>query len=33
MFLNDIGQPLILDPHKTYGPYEQVSTKIDLFQY
>ncbi|XP_030573754.1 uncharacterized protein LOC115771974 [Drosophila novamexicana] len=23
MFLNDIGQPLILDPHKTYGPYEQ----------
>ncbi|XP_034487875.1 uncharacterized protein LOC117792029 [Drosophila innubila] len=23
MFLNDIGQPLILDHRKTYGPYEQ----------
>ncbi|KAM8706172.1 hypothetical protein ACLKA7_010453 [Drosophila subpalustris] len=23
MFLNDIGQPLILDRHKTYGLYEQ----------
>lgn len=25
MFLNDIGQPLILNSKKTYGPYEQVS--------
>ncbi|XP_023172606.1 uncharacterized protein LOC111600632 isoform X4 [Drosophila hydei] len=23
MFLNDIGQPLILNSKKTYGPYEQ----------
>ncbi|KAH8311847.1 hypothetical protein KR044_008286 [Drosophila immigrans] len=23
MFLNDIGQPLILDPNKRYGPFEQ----------
>ncbi|KAH8406730.1 hypothetical protein KR222_008165, partial [Zaprionus bogoriensis] len=23
MFLNDIGQPLIIDSKKTYGPYEQ----------
>ncbi|XP_017874449.1 PREDICTED: uncharacterized protein LOC108621559 [Drosophila arizonae] len=23
MFLNDLGQPLILDSKKTYGPYEQ----------
>lgn len=25
MFLNDIGQPLILDPIKKYAPLEQVS--------
>lgn len=31
MFLNDIGQPLILDPNKKYSPFEQVSNACELF--
>lgn len=29
MFLNDLGQPLILDSKKTYGPYEQVKIILE----
>lgn len=30
MFLNDLGQPLILDRRKTYGPYEEVNNKLHI---
>lgn len=33
MFLNDLGQPLILDPEKKYAPLEQVSHIYQLLHH